>query len=219
MSEDFNTYISGKRVAVVGPAGYISEFKHKDLIESYDIVMRFNAVLPIHDNMIQYIGSRTDILCNGLDNDPLSCGKYNSKLWSELGVKWVLCPYWPHIHYQLKCAKNFTQHNNGLIPTHFTDEQSFRKVNDAMNTRPNTGLLGVMYLLNNNIKEMFLTGFSFGKGKQYYSGYKEKYHDYSSPIVTLHNQQQQLTYFRNQYQKYKDIINVDSTLKELLLDK
>ncbi|MDC3298527.1 hypothetical protein OAU81_00485 [bacterium] len=219
MSENFNTYISGKRVAVVGPAGHVSEYKHRDLIESYDIVMRFNSILPIHDDLIPNIGVRTDILCNGLDNNPISCGEYNSKLWKKLGVKWVFCPYWPHLNYQRQCVKNWNQHNNGLIPTHCTDERSFRRVNDVMNTRPNTGLLGVMYLLHHGIKEMFLTGISFGLGKQYHSGYKSKYNSYSSEASKLHNQRIQFIYFKEQYQKYKDIINVDSTLKELLLYK
>lgn len=211
---NFNEYIKGKRIAVVGPAGYLSDFNNKDLIENHDIVMRFNAALPIHDNMILNIGVRTDILCNGLDNNPISCGKYNSKLWNKLGVQWVFCPYWPNLDYQRKCVKNWTQHNNGLIPTHFTDEESFRRVDNSMNTRPNSGLLAVMYLLHHDIKEMFLTGFSFGIGKQYYLGYKEIVKP--SRSNKIHDQKEQLTYFKEQYQEYKNIINVDPTLKDIL---
>lgn len=214
----FNEYIKNKRVAVVGPAGYVSNFNNKDLIESYDIVMRFNATLPIHDNMISNIGVRTDILCNGLDNNPISCGEYNSKLWNELGVKWIFCPYSPHLDYQVKHVKSWAQHNNGLIPTHFTDTESFRKVNDDMNTRPNTGLLGVMYLLRNNIKEMLLTGFSFGVGSyDHHMGYKDTISskDRSS---TIHDQSEQLEYFKNQYKIHRDVINTDEYLHSVLVN-
>jgi hypothetical protein len=72
-----------------------------------------------------------------------------------------------------------------------------------------------MYLLHHDIKEVFLTGFSFGLGEQYCLGYKEKIaRKYSS--IKSHDQKEQLAYFKEQYQKHKDIINVDSTLKNIL---
>ena len=212
----FNDYIKDKRVAVVGSAGYVSQFEHENLIESHDIVMRFNAALPLHPDMIKNVGSRTDILSNCLDNDPTSCGAYNCKLWKELGVKWVFDPYYPGLDYQIANVRYYNMINNDTIPTHFTDEESFMSVQSAMNTRPNTGLLSVMYLLRHGIKKMFLTGFSFGFGDVYHTGYKKENSSPSLGHSGIHNQEEQLKYFKKQYQQYKDIINVDSTLKEIL---
>lgn len=212
----FNDYIKDKSVAVIGSAGYVTQFDHGDLIDGHDIVMRFNAALPLHPDMIKNIGSRTDILSNCLDNDPMSCGAYNCELWKELGVKWVFDPYYPGLDYQIANVRYYKMINNDLMPTHFTDEESFTAVQSAMNTRPNTGLLSVMYLLRHGIKKMFLTGFSFGHGETYHAGYKKENSSPSLGHSGIHNQKEQLMYFKNQYQKYKSIISVDSTLNGIL---
>lgn len=215
MKSQFDDYIRNKSVAVVGPAYYVTMFDNKEYIESFDIVMRFNDILPIHRDMIKHIGSRTDILCNGLDGSPNSCGKYNSSLWKNSGVEWVFCPYTVESRNQSKFVKMFKRHNNNLLKFYASDFESFNKVSKSMKTFPNSGLLGLMYLINNNVGNVFLTGFSFGKGGySHHKGYKDHLlnRDRSSGI---HNQAEQLEYFKKQYKIYKNI-EVDSYLKKIL---
>lgn len=213
--EAFNQYIESKSIAVVGPASYVTKFKNKELIESYDLVMRFNAALPVHGDMIDYIGNRTDILCNGLDGNPVSCGAYDSRNWKRCGVKWVFCPYYPKLDFQKKCAENFLKHNNNILDTHFTDFSSFDIVNSKMKTRPNTGLLGIMYLLNNHVKDIYLTGFSFGVGGYtHHKGYKDSLK--GNRESNLHNQAEQFSYFKEQFLIHKENIKVDSHLNDIL---
>ena len=90
---EYNNYVLNKRIAVVGPADYVIKHQQGDLIDNYDIVMRFNAALPVGEDMINYVGSRTDILGNCLDNSPYGCGRIDYDLWKESGVKWIFCPH------------------------------------------------------------------------------------------------------------------------------
>ncbi len=43
--------ITGKRVAIVGPAAHIVDIDQKDYIESFDIVVRLNNSLPISEDV------------------------------------------------------------------------------------------------------------------------------------------------------------------------
>ena len=213
--ELFNEYICGRSIAVVGPAAYVTMFNHEDYIESFDIIMRFNDVLPIHEDMVKHIGSRVDILCNGLDGKPHSCGIYKVDLWIDNNVKWVFCPYAAQLPFQKLCVKNFLNHNNQRINTFISPLADCKLICDAMETRPNTGLLGLMYLLNNAAKEIFLTGFSFGVGGySHHKGYKSKY-NVTGPS-RLHNQPMQHAYMKEIYKNHRHVIKVDNHLHGIL---
>ena len=213
----FLEYIKNKRIAVVGPAGYTTKFNNKDLIESYDIVIRFNAALPVHPEMVGHIGTRTDILSNCLDGEKPSCGAYNSVLWKEQGVKWVFCPYWPRWEKYTMCSKiKFEKHNNGLLDVYYNDKETFFKVKNALRTRPNSGVLTVMFLLQHNVREIFLTGFSFGVGLyDHHVGYKDYIPSKDRSSIN-HDQSEQLIYFKEQFKIHKNIIKTDEYLHSIL---
>lgn len=213
----FLEYIKNKRIAVVGPAGYITKFNNRDLIESYDIVVRFNAALPVHPDMVGHIGTRTDILSNCLDGSKLSCGVYNSVLWKEQGVKWIFCPYWPGWErYTMRSKIKFEKHNNGLLDVYYNDKETFLEVKNALRTRPNSGVLTVMFLLQHNVREIFLTGFSFGVGLyDHHVGYKDYIPDKDRSSIN-HDQSEQLVYFKRQFKIHKNVIKTDEYLHSIL---
>ena len=57
--------ISGKNIILVGNSVEILEYKYGDVIESYDVVVRFGRGVPTPDK-VQAIGKRTDIWITGL---------------------------------------------------------------------------------------------------------------------------------------------------------
>ena len=63
----YSQLVSGKTVAVVGPARTLLGAGHGDRIDSHDLVVRFNDTLdrPSRPGLAADIGSRTDVLyCN-----------------------------------------------------------------------------------------------------------------------------------------------------------
>ena len=57
--------ISGKNIILVGNSVEILEYKYGDVIESYDVIVRFGRGVPTPD-LVQAIGRRTDIWVTGL---------------------------------------------------------------------------------------------------------------------------------------------------------
>src|SRR5215510_102879 len=63
----FSRLVSGKTIAVVGPARTLIGKRHGRHVDSHDLVVRFNDAgdLPSRPDLVPDIGSRTDILyCN-----------------------------------------------------------------------------------------------------------------------------------------------------------
>lgn len=215
---EYNNYILDKRIAVVGPAGYITNHQQGDLIDNYDIVMRFNAALPIDEDVIDYIGSRTDILGNCLDNTVNSCGVIDYNLWKESGVKWIFCPHTVDGKFgeRIRTTKLASKKYNISVCDGGGLEE---RIQNNIKTRPQTGLVSVMYLLEQNVKEIYLTGFSFGTGRYtHYKGYKPGI-DRDDPkrnAPPVHNQTKALDFFKTQYKLYNSVLQVDSTLRDLL---
>lgn len=66
-------FVAGKRIMIVGNATSILNEKHGELIDSYDVVMRFGKGVPT-EITYDYIGKRTDIWTFGV----LRAGCYKS---------------------------------------------------------------------------------------------------------------------------------------------
>jgi hypothetical protein len=215
---EYNNYVLNKRIAVVGPADYVTKYQQGDLIDNYDIVMRFNAALPVGEDMIKYVGSRTDILGNCLDNSPRGCGRIDYDLWKESGVKWLFCPHTADGRFEKRVPKVVIaskKYNISVCDGGGLEE----RIQSDIKTRPQTGLVSVMYLLEQNVKEVYLTGFSFGAGKHaHYKGYKPDL-DRGDPkrlASSVHNQKKALDYFKTQYKLHNRVLQVDNTLHDIL---
>jgi hypothetical protein len=216
---NFSEYVKGKRIAVVGPGPTTQGTNQGNIIDSYDIVMRFNSAVPVPTSAIADIGTRTDILCNCLEGKSESGGNITPMLWKKLGVKWVLSPYPKEISYIKQNYSLFESKNKGQLPVECTDLNNFEKVRKEIGTRPNTGFLGIIHLLNFELSELYITGITFGRG-----GYMRGYKDHISPEQynrlsnsDIHQQKPQEDYFRKIY-KTTNFIKVDPFLHKLMID-
>ncbi len=215
---NFKDYINNKRIVIVGPAPS-SMSNTKDFIESFDVVMRFNSAVPIKEEVQNNIGSRTDILCNCLEEDPISGGKIDPFLWKENGVKWVLSPY-PKNWFSEVNIKRFEDKNKNVLEFELFDLNYYNQIEKSLGTRPNSGLLGILHLLKFDIKQIHITGITFGRG-----GYRKGYKDNITPEQynklangPWHTQKPQEDYFRNIQLKDKRI-TLDKQLKEIMGNK
>ena len=48
---DYKNFLKGKKVCLVGPSATIKNLSQKNKIDSYDVVVRINKALPVHDNL------------------------------------------------------------------------------------------------------------------------------------------------------------------------
>ena len=214
---NFSEYLNNKTVAIVGPAGSINGTNQSKYIDGHDIVMRFNSAVPLKPEMKKDIGTRTDILCNCLEPNFTSGGKIDPDLWIREKVKWVLSPYPRELWYTKGNIANFEKINKNRIKFQCTDKIFFDDIEGKVKTRPNSGVLGILYILKHNPKSVYVTGITFGRGG-YHAGYKdgitpEKYDKLANSGT--HQQKPQENLFREIYNKDKRI-KVDKALEEIL---
>ena len=86
-----------KTVALVGSAGYLSDYSFGKEIDNHDIVVRVNKGVDIVNNTsFLKLGSKTDVLYHHLLEDPKESngpkfGFINPEKWKKMGVKNVFC--------------------------------------------------------------------------------------------------------------------------------
>jgi len=166
----FSSLVSGKRIAVVGPAPYMGSSNLGDKIESYDLVVRFNRSFPVPENMTPHIGKRTDILyvvskwLNYKDESYVQAAR-------DAGIKCIYISYPDpsRCNKQKEWMKDFVYFRQ---PTAWEGS----RFTAMLQAKPATGNMGIIDLLSYPIKEMFICGFTFYMDGLYYDGYANEAH-------------------------------------------
>ncbi len=184
--------VEGKRVAVVGPAGYLMNYSAGDFIDSFDIVCTINSLSSENPDIQESYGTRTDILvhnfCYKNKRYILSDLRKNPNFWKK--VKLLVAPH--------ANRKNFTQEDRNIskLSESLYDEICIHGKNDCIEPKPiyktslrDTTILfksiyrrslpaharkkiptvGITFLdmiVRYPVKHLFLTGFSFYQGGQ-----------------------------------------------------
>lgn len=150
--------IEGKNVVVVGPASYIKNMKQGNYIDKFDMIIRFNNNFVIEDYLSVSLGSRTDILVYNF-KDPNVIDKLLEEDYSKL--KMVFCPY-PRdeesIQEELLKAFNY---NNINLDVEFLEKDFYSNLMTALDGLPNSFIILLLTLLRQNVKNLYVTGFSF----------------------------------------------------------
>ncbi len=175
-----NRYLRDKRVVIVGPSPSCAN--EGSIIDSYDIVVRFNRSIPLNRDPV-HIGIRTDVLYTGLAEDVVIVeGKDYAEsleqrylMWADNGVKYIVT--WSDNSYH----DNTQRHRNRSLRriSHRHNKLNVRQAHrDIMyhyqtkySSYPFTGTLAIADLLRYDIKELYVTGVTF-LTDGYYSGYK-----------------------------------------------
>lgn len=218
---DYSNFVKEKTVALVGPSWHTKGTKQKDLIESYDIVVRVNRGYMIPDKIKEDIGDRTDILyCS------LSEHYFRHKCFTKKGlkniknkIKWI-CPTHYKDHYSNieKLKKN---NKNINIKIHVVNNKYYNFIYNKINKKLTCGIIAIYDLLQYDIKCIYITGFSFydikviGKRRMYYSQYKHNGLKYHSKVFSAHNLKKELLFFKKLCNKDRRII-CDNILTKIM---
>lgn len=231
INEKYLNFLNRKKVALVGPAEYLTKLNTGKYIDSFDVVVRINRGTEVIDKYFESIGSRTDILYNCLIKSPDNGGDINVKKYKKNKIKWIATTPNPY-SYQASKSKELHKMVSWLtvfrlkwnFNFHIMDNKEYFLINKKIGSRANTGFASIFDLLNHNVSKLYITGFSFYLDN-FISGYKagcdrnEEEFARQCFISKRHKQEPQWKYLKEIFKKDKRI-EVDEILKKILnMDK
>ena len=217
----FAKLVSGKSVAIVGPARTIFGLQQGAHIDAHDLVVRFNDTfdLPLRRELAADIGTRTDILyCNQV-------------ILKQLGASALAYPGLQAI----VCTNNslsFTLASEPSLARH-TPPPLVRVVQAASATLSawlggnwaRTGMIGILDALSFGPRALFITGMTFYHGGGHVLApetrelHPQKNRDGSSSISPSgqgHDSYLELEIMKALASEYSQVIEVDEALASLL---
>ena len=220
---DYLKFLKDKRVIIVGPAESLLERGDGKFIDSFDIVVRVNrGIEPTFLNS-QKIGSRTDILYNCMLEKDDNGGKIELNLLKLKNVKFV--SYHSQVSYQGKAEPTKPHHldnakltiMNSFLKTHMIDHNFYNSISSQVNCRPNTGFIAIFDLLFHEVKELYITGYTF-----YMDGFMKGYKDHldedfiNRAYTSKRHVQKNLFQFLKKKVKENNKIKTDPILTKIL---
>ena len=169
MRNSFKDLISGKTVAIVGPAQYMMDKKLGAEIDSHDVVVRINRSLESCDNFGRDIGRRTDVLYSCMIEKPENAGEISVNKLLEKNISFVCVPPKSSMSgiannsVQISEYASYEKFNNvkEKINTRIIDAGLNNNIAMKVNCRPNTGYLAIFDLLAHQPRKLSIYGFSF----------------------------------------------------------
>lgn len=156
----WNLILDKKYVFLIGPASYTLHINRSNLISKFDFITRCNHSIPVLPNHYTAIGNRTDIYYNNLylDNNR---NVLNPHLLQSNKVKIVVGAY-PYIHPFAKDIDRFVRRREGgETPFRVMPTPLYQQTQQAIKTRPNTGILALMDMIYSPTDTVYLSGFTF----------------------------------------------------------
>ena len=227
IDQKYQKYLSGKRVALVGPAAYLTKLNTGKYIDSFDIVVRVNRGTELLDKYSNSIGKRTDILYNCLIKSPDNGGDILVKDYKKNKIKWIATIPGSDVNGISKSNKLHKMVSWFTVlklkwhfDFHIMDYRKYSLVNEKAESRSNTGFASIFDLLNHGVSKLYITGFSFYLDN-FMSGYKsgcemdDEEFARQCFMSKRHKQIPQWKYLKEIFQK-DERIEVDEILKKIL---
>lgn len=207
--DDIISFFEGKSIAIIGGADSVFAEKRGAYIDSFDIVVRINKGIESDTKNSEYLGKRTDILFQGLDDLPHCCGKVEPMEWLKRGVKSVIFPYNGIV--QLDSINRYVVRAKGKLPLYQVSEKKLDEIKNAIGSNPTTGFSAIYLLSRVNYKKIYITGFTFYK-TPYRKGYNES-KSYKQLLTSMkdHNPDMEYNVVKQIYENKKNI-EVDKVL-------
>ena len=224
---NYEEYIKGKFVALVGPANYLTHLELGKKIDSHDIVVRINRGMEVIDSYPKSLGTRTDVLYNCLIDSPDNGGEIDVDFYRSRGVKWVSTI--PGSKATGECENSDLHHmvrksNIKLIKDNFNfhvmNYKDYAKLNKEIECRANTGFSAIFDLLNCGAERVYVCGFSFYLDN-FIDGYKkgcsrdEEEFAKQCFVSKRHNQKNQWAYLKCA-SRFNERIECDEVLWKIL---
>jgi len=224
--ENLENYLKGKRIAYVCPSPHLKGKGLGKLIDSYDIVVRINQAYDMKEQDWEDYGKRTDIVMNCLNHIKINALTENMTFAESL--KYIICPMVSM--WDIQRVDDFL--NTTKAPWHNVCDGYLFKCFNEIGTTANTGLMGIITLLNYNVKELFVTGMTFFNMNTFGKVYNDTYHDAAAKAgnfsstenktpdigemrMDIHEQQPQIDFFQRIVDKYH---NNPLTLDDYLIE-
>lgn len=217
--------LKNKNVIIVGPSSYLQNMSMGEYIDSFDLVVRIN---DIHDtsneSLTKDFGKRTDIIYFDGSMPQSRLERYVS-----VGPKLLICTYpeneW---FFSERCSDSIKRVEN-IIETEIVDQDLYLKLKSNLDSnlkvRPNSGLVGIVDLLNRDIKNLYVTGIDF-----YRNSYASWQPDFGSCSLNeikqlfkngdngdVHDINRQFKYFKNVFNK-DSRLNTDDIMYKYMID-
>jgi|TARA_R110002096_G_scaffold315619_2_gene509882 hypothetical protein len=174
-------YLNNKRVVIVGPAPeeeYVAGFG--EYIDSFDVVVRVNRGWRMSKQNPEVFGFKTNILYHCLDFDEENGGYIDYDFLKKSKCETIVSCY-PNIndinHRDIMFNMGIRQHcfelflkQNGGVDYSFVSDGFYLNLDSKMNTRPNSGTVAFLHLLQSNLSHLEIIGFSF-----FSKGYVDSY--------------------------------------------
>ncbi len=233
--------VKGKNICLVGPAPYLVERARGKEFDNYDLIARPNEIIPL-PNLRKDYGNRTDLLfCNfgtpwmpGIERK-IALNDNNGHF---KNIKMVIGSAIKSDHsegnflewsddYVSNVPRNFQSINEHNLPFYWIGVRDYKNLHNIIGVEFNTGIAAIAILLHYPIAKLNLAGFTFYHGG---NSYKELYCEghmdsqdtdgRSFGISAGHGQiahMRQLHFFKILYEKFKDKIIIDDTMRQIIL--
>jgi hypothetical protein len=182
---EYNDYLKGKSVVLVGPANYLAGESQGKYIESFDVIVRLNRSYPVAPADVVDIGSRTDIWYHNMNENLAQGGPVDVTQMEQTGVRFLSTHFPKHLSYFDNDIRVCEQKVKGSsVSFHsWSDLEQFVTLYPILNTRPNIGVGAILDLLNYDIKNLHVLGITFFQG-----GYLGSYLSRDEDLVPLYNE-------------------------------
>ena len=195
--DQYNNFLKGKRVAIVGPSKHILLEKNGAKIDNYDVVIRLKW-LPMKgfNTFKDFIGDEAHVLYSSVKNN-----QSDFEVLEQSGVKQTRhpeCRIGPTLetatHYDI-VATSYTTEEYASIMEEYAEENGYTQVamlkninstKSCYNIWPQLGFNAIMESIASDAKEVYITGFTmYHGGGHMLQKNKPAYHN--KAIVEKHN--------------------------------
>ena len=222
-------YLENKKVILVGPSPHLINKNMGKFIDSFDTVVRVNE-LGVSSKYFCDYGSRTDISFLSISDQSISFYMEMLKRIDIENLKLIVSPrdrfnYNPLDNTFTEEVETFYKKLNVNVPFYQTCKPSFREKYEMFGCNPSTGSLTIYELLNSNIEQLYICGFSFYLTKYRYQPErmelwripKQNQHGHNIRI-SGHDTRKEIAFLKKEVHKFKKI-NGDNYFRNIILTK
>ena len=214
----YQNYLQGKSVVLVGPSDCSFGFGLGEWIDQQDVVIRCNKSLPVPQEHIHGIGSKTNLLYNNLNTtDFPGQNRLDAGFLEMFHLDGLISPY-PAIEPFQKDIIHYQTIGSSQIPLRVMDPHFYQQVYKVCQSRPYTGIMAIMDVLRYPIRQLYVTGMDFYH-TGYYRGYRTMQKSQRKQLRKneIHDAEKQERMLRWVYLR-ENRLSVDPILQKILLE-